>query len=168
LTLTTILPFRTTVMHRRILLAAAVLLLPIDLDGRQAAEAEVRGVVRALFDGMRRGDSAVVRSLFHARARMLTVTDRPGPGGVQVEETPDAFVRAVGTPRAEVWDERTFNEQVRIDGPLASVWMDYTFYRGTTMNHCGVNHFLLVREGAAWKIVELADTRRREGCITDR
>jgi hypothetical protein len=44
------------------------------------------------------------------------------------------------------------------------VWADYKFFRGATLSHCGVDHFLLVKEGGSWKIIELADTRRREGC----
>jgi hypothetical protein len=34
------------------------------------------------------------------------------------------------------------------------------FYRGTTLSHCGVDHFLLVKEGGRWRILEVADTRR--------
>jgi type II secretory pathway component PulL len=70
----------------------------------------------------------------------------------------------VGTPHDQVWDERTRNEVVHQDGTLASVWMDYSFYAGDRFSHCGVDAFLLAREGDDWKIVSLADTRRREGC----
>lgn len=127
---------------------------------------EALGVVRTLFDGMRRGDSALVRPLFHAKARLLSVSLRNAAApALEVEETVDTFVQAVGRERSVTWDERIFNERVLLDGPLASVWVDYTFYTGETLSHCGVDHLLLFRQEGVWRIVELADTRRREGCV---
>jgi hypothetical protein len=128
----------------------------------KGGEAEVLAVVSGLFEGMRRADTAMVRPLFHAKARLITVDSRSP--GARVEESVEAFIQSVGQPRAEVFDERLSNVKTMIDGSLASVWADYKFYRGTTLNHCGVDHFLLVKEGTAWKIIELADTRRRENC----
>jgi hypothetical protein len=128
----------------------------------QGAEREVMAVVRAVFDGMRSADSATVRPLFHPQARLISVSVRRDTTVVEVEATADGFVQAVARPRTEVWDERISNEKVAIDGPLASVWVDYEFYRDATRNHCGVDHFLLVKEKGTWRIIELADTRR--GC----
>jgi hypothetical protein len=128
----------------------------------QTSEAEVLAVVNALFDGMRGADSAKVRPLFHAKARLISV-DSPSPGA-RIEESLEGFIQSIGGPRTEVWDEQLSNVRTMIDGSLASVWADYKFYRGTTFSHCGVDHFLLVKEGPAWKIIELADTRRRENC----
>jgi len=108
---------------------------------------------------MRRADSSMVRPLFHAKARMITMdlrSERPA----RVEESVEGFILSVGTPRTEVFDEQLSNVKTLIDGSLASVWADYKFYRGTTLSHCGVDHFLLVKEGGVWKIIELADTRR--------
>lgn len=125
----------------------------------------VMRVVTRLFDGMRRGDSSMVRSVFDARVRMITVTMRNGVRRTTVENGADAFVKAVGTPHADVWDERIANDRVYIDGDLASVWLDYAFFAGPRFSHCGVDHFLLVRgESGAWQILELADTRRNSGC----
>ncbi len=122
-------------------------------------------VVTRLFDGMRAGDSSVVRAVFHPAATLVTTLERNGVADVQV--TPiDAFVRAVGTPHAEVWDERIFDPVVQVDGGLATVWVAYTFWRGSTMSHCGVDAVHLARVGPAWKIIALADTRRRTGCNT--
>ncbi len=135
---------------------------PISAQSGPTAEDEVMAVVNALFEGMRRADSAMVRPLFHAKARMITMDSRsPGP---RVEESVEGFIRSIGQPRTEASDERLSNVKTMIDGSLASVWADYKFYRGTTLNHCGVDHFLLVKEGAVWKIIELADTRQRENC----
>jgi hypothetical protein len=128
-----------------------------------ADRAAVLGVVRALFDAMRAGDSAAVRAQFHPRAQLSTATVRQGTPVVQIDSL-ETFVRAVGTPHADVWDEKTRNEVVHVDGPLAVVWVDYAFFAGAKFSHCGVDAFQLGRTSAGWRILALADTRRREGC----
>jgi hypothetical protein len=137
-------------------------MLPAPQAVPQNAEADVVAVVNRLFDGMRKVDSAMVRPLFHPRARMITVDSRSP--GARIEESVEGFIQSIGRPRTELFDERLSNVRVLIDGSLASVWADYKFFRGTTLSHCGVDHFLLVQESGAWKIIEVADTRRREKC----
>lgn len=135
---------------------------PARATGDRAA---VMAVVQTLFDGMRAGDSAMVRSVFDPRVRMITVVSRNGAPRTSVELGADTFAKAVGTPHPDVWDERIANERVEIDGDLASVWVDYAFFAGPKFSHCGVDHFLLVRNDAGqWRILELADTRRTTGC----
>jgi hypothetical protein len=131
-----------------------------------AGQSEVMAAVKRMFDGRRAGDSAMVHSAFHPQLRMVSVGNgKDGKLRVSVEESPDGFLKAVGTPHPAVFDERIWNEKVQIDGPLASVWVDYAFYAGDKFSHCGIDHFLLIRgEEGAWKIISLADTRRTEGC----
>jgi len=139
---------------------------PAGGSGASSADrAAVMAVVKKLFDGMRAGDSSMVRSVFAPNVRMITVAPRQGVMTASVTNGADNFAKAVGTPHAEVWDERIANEKVEIDGALASVWVDYAFFRGTTFSHCGVDHFLLTKDNAGtWTILELADTRRNSGC----
>lgn len=127
---------------------------------------EVMTTIQQLFDGMRAGDSAALRRVLHPSVRMLTSSMGPdGKPRLTIESSADGWVKAVGTPRPQPLDERIWNEKVEIDGALASVWVDYALYIGPTFLHCGVDHFLLVRNDAgAWKIVEVADTRHTERC----
>lgn len=127
---------------------------------------EIMAVVQRLFDGMRAGDSAMVRSVFHPQVRMMSVGKaKEGNVRLNVETSADGFVKAVGTPHPQRWDERFTNERVEIDGPLASVWVDYTFHLGDKLSHCGIDHFLLVQgDDGKWSILSLADTRRTMGC----
>ncbi len=128
-----------------------------------ADTAAVLAVVRGLFDAMRAGDSARVRASFAPEALLGTTRERAGTPMFQ-RDTLDKFVRAVGTPHPDVWDERLRTTAVRIDGPLAAVWTEYGFYAGTRFSHCGVNSFQLARTAAGWRIVALVDTRQRTGC----
>jgi hypothetical protein len=165
-------PFRMSGAIRTLLVSACVAVLPaFSLHAQETApataqeSAAVMSVVTTLFDGMRKGDSSVVRSVFDPRVRMITVTMRNGARRTSLEMGADNFAKAIGTPHADVYDERIRNERISMDGDLASVWVDYAFFAGTKFSHCGSDHFLLVRnESGAWKILELADTRRTTGC----
>jgi hypothetical protein len=150
----------------KFVIAIALLVLPNAARAQTPApEAEVLAVVNRLIEGLNRGDSAMARSTFHAKARLITVDLRnPDRSAPRIEETVESFIQSLGRPRTQVFEEKLTNVKTMIDGALASVWADYTFHVGTTLSHCGVDHFLLVKEGGAWKIIELADTRRRVGC----
>lgn len=156
-------------LHRGSLTFAVLALLATAPLAAQSADAEkpaVMAVVTRLFDGMRAGDSAMVRSVFHPKASLTTAVVRQGTPTVEFEGI-EGFITAVGTPHAEVWDERIKNPQVLVDGTFASVWVDYGFYLGGKFSHCGIDAFQLAKVGTDWKIVALGDTRRRQGCAPE-
>jgi hypothetical protein len=126
-------------------------------------EREVLDVVHRLFDAMRAGDSAAMRGLFEPSARLASVGMRQGALAVS-EDSIGMFLRAIGTPHNEVYDERIANERVLVDGPYAIAWADYTFYLGEQKNHCGVDALQLIRRPAGWRIFAITDTRRRDNC----
>lgn len=146
------------------LMLAAVLVAAGRAQAQAAPDRDaILGVVQRLFDGMRTGDSAAVRSVFHPSVAFVGALEREGVASIRFEGVED-FIKAVGTPHDQVWDERVRNQVVQQDGTLASAWMDYSFYLGGKFSHCGVDAFLLAKDGADWKVVSLADTRRRQGC----
>jgi len=125
----------------------------------QSEKDQVRHVIDQLFDGMRAADSSMVGSVMHKEALMARVNIQ----GLSIEST-DHFIEAVGTPHDEVWDERIWNVQIFIDGNLASAWMEYVFFLGDQMSHCGVNSMQLYLTDQGWKIIYLADTYRPPTC----
>lgn len=151
---------------KRILIAAIALtaLAPAPARAQATAEDSARAVIVRLFDGMRAGDSAAVRALFAPGARLQTALVRPDGTPVLREDSVDTFVRAVGGPHEFTWDERVDAWHVRIDGPLAVVTVDYSFYAGERFSHCGIDAFQLFRGPEGWKVFQLTDTRRRTGC----
>ncbi|GAB2783064.1 nuclear transport factor 2 family protein [Rhabdobacter roseus] len=131
----------------------------------QNEEQAVREVVKSLFDGMRSGDSSVVRQAFLPDASLQSIVfTKEGTTKVQKEAIPN-FVKAVGTPHDKVWDEQIYDLKVLLDGPMAVVWVPYKFYLGGQFSHCGVNAFTLARVGTTWKIAGITDTRRRDNCL---
>jgi hypothetical protein len=147
-------------------LLLATIAIPVTAVAQENEEAEVMAVVETLFDAMRAGDSSAMRAVLHPGATAASVFVQEGVPTLAREESMDGFVQAVGTPHDEVWDERIWDAEVRVDGNLATAWMQYAFYRGEQFSHCGVDAFQLFKDRSGWKVFHIADTRRREGCET--
>ena len=138
--------------------------LPSSARAQSADSAAVVKVATSLFDAMRKRDTTMLKAAFAPDARLVTaVASRDGAPRVLVEKL-EGFVNALAQPSPDVWDERTFATEVRIDGNLAAVWMEYDFYLGPKFLHCGVDSFQMAKYPEGWKIVALADTRRQQGC----
>ncbi|MFK7846190.1 MAG: nuclear transport factor 2 family protein [Rhodothermales bacterium] len=140
---------------------------PMPYEKEPAASAEekaVRQVIDAMFDGMRAGDGDKVASLFvDGVVAQRAGTDREGKP--RLGNTPISdFAAAVNKPHDQVWDEQVWNVDIKIDGRLASAWMNFVFYLGDSFSHCGVNSFQFFKDDDGWKIISLADTSQRTGC----
>ena len=130
-----------------------------------AVHDSVMAPIKALFDGMRTRDTALMRSAFAPGAMMGGVPRAGQP--VRFEQV-DGFLKAIaGAPAGTLLDEQLYDVDVRIDGGLASVWAFYTFSLGERFSHCGVDAFQVVRTDAGWKITALADTRRQQDCSVE-
>lgn len=155
----------------RMPVAALLLALP-SMAGAQASSgapderAAVLAVVQRLWDAMKARDTAMARSVFDSSATLARVVNRNGEARVQLTQVSE-FIEAL-SGATEPWNERMFSPEVRIDGPLASVWTEYDFHLGDKFSHCGVDAFQLLKTSAGWKIVALSDTARREGCQKQR
>jgi hypothetical protein len=131
----------------------------------QATAADTAGVkkaVNSLFEGMRKGDSSLIRSAFVPVPVMQTIDSRKGV--VVRTEVLDSFLVGITRPHTEIYDERIVFDKILIDADLAIAWTPYQFYVGDRFSHCGVNQFTLVRVNGVWKIQYLIDTRRRQPC----
>jgi hypothetical protein len=119
-----------------------------------------------LFMAMSQGDSALLHSAFAEVVTMATIaTDKNGAPIIRHESSLDGFLKAVGTPHAESWNEPIWDLKIDIDGNFAQAWANYAFYRGGKFSHCGVDAFNLFKGAdGKWKIFHLADTRQKEGC----
>lgn len=130
----------------------------------QNDELAIKQVVNKLFEGMKKSDTAMIRSVFSFNPILQTLaTSRDGKVFV-VNEPLDSFLVTISKPHADVYDERVTFDVIKIDSELAMVWAPYKFFVGERFNHCGTNSFQLVRINSEWKIQYLIDTRRRQGC----
>lgn len=130
-----------------------------------APEQAVKKAIQTMFDGMRAGDSSMVASVFLRDASMQTTFYDPS-GNMQLRGgTLQRFLNAVGTPHEEVWDEKIWSYDIRVDEPMATAWTEYSFYLNDKLLHCGVNAFDLVKTEDGWKISHIIDTRRKTDCV---
>jgi len=161
----------------RALYLTVCLLIPATARAQQAApvppppqpayaadSAAVHHVVTMLFDGMRTRDTAAMRTLFHEPVAMRSVSYRQGKATVEADGVEDWFTGVASAPAGVLLDERIGAPDIRVDGNLAAVWAYYEFYAGDKFSHCGVDSFQLGRTDTGWKILLLADSRRRTGC----
>src|SRR4029077_9813621 len=117
-----------------------------------------------VFDAMRTRDTALLSQVFDTSARLTGVSNRGGSPGLTLTTSAQFGAAIAKAPAGDVWNERIFDPEVRIDGNVAQVWAYYTFHRNATFSHCGVDAFMLLKVGGEWKITQLADSRRTTGC----
>ncbi len=149
---------------KRILSVAigALLMGAASASAQDAERASVLATVQKVFDAMRTRDTSLLSVAFDTTARLVGVRARDSSIALT---TPAQFGASLTrAPAGDVWNERIFDPEVRIDGDLAQVWAYYTFHRNKQFTHCGVDAFMLRKLGSQWKITQLADSRRTTGC----
>lgn len=129
-----------------------------------AQEKEIMQVVQSVFDGMATNNGEMVKAAFTTDATIFTVAYDKDNKVFKRQGSVEKFATAVSAPKEQAYNEPIWNEQVEIDGALASVWVDYAFYLGNTFHHCGVDAFHLMLTDEGWKVFHLVDTRRTEDC----
>ena len=129
----------------------------------QNDERAIVATVSKFLDGIRTRDTALMRSTVVAGATLMPVG---GPTGLGAPSTIDAFIERVGNGTGPSNDEQIENPKVQIDDQLASLWAYFTLTRvgETKINACGVNLFVLRKGSDGWKVFQIANTRRTEGC----
>ena len=152
-------------IHRLAALPLAVAFCATPRIGRaqDPDRAAILATVQKVFDAMRTRDTALLSQAFDSTARLVGVSTGGTPA-VRLTAPSQFGAGITRAPAGDVWNERIFDPEVKIDGNLAQVWAYYTFHRNATFSHCGVDAFMLMKVGTVWKITQLADSRRTQGC----
>jgi hypothetical protein len=151
---------------KQIYLILTIIFLSFNQSFAQAKSDEdaVKATINLLFDGMRNADTLMLRKAFATQNTMQTIVKtKDGKFAVKTESV-NNFIKSIGLPHQEKYDERIVFTKILIDANLASVWTDYKFYLGDKFSHCGVNSFQLFKGEDGWKIIYIIDTRRKDGC----
>ena len=64
------------------------------------------------------------------------------------------------------FQERIADPAIEIDGDIAMVWAPFVVRVAGKASNCGVDHFDLVRENGAWKVMNLTFSSRTTGCLS--
>lgn len=148
-----------------LLLAADTAKLPkwnaLPPDG--TAEAAVMVPIDGLFAGLEARDPAKILAQTRAEGGATAVGERPdGTRTIRHESWPDFAARIkAGTEHLR---EKLIDPAVEIDGDIAMVWGRYVFTIDDKIHHCGVDHFDLIRENGAWKVLNVTWSSRTTGC----
>lgn len=149
-------------LRHLVIVALAALGLPTVVRA-QDERAAVIATVQKVFDAMRTRDTALLFQAFDSTARLVGVSRRGTPAITLT--SPAQFAGSITRAKAgDVWNERMYDPDVKIDGDLATVWTYYTFHLNDKFSHCGIDAAILRKVGGAWKITQLADTQRSQGC----
>lgn len=151
----------------RLLILTLGMAITMPLIAQENLQEVIKSRVDLLFDAMRSNDSTRIVDLFVPGAELSSIyRDRKSGKTVRRTTLASDFVTAVGTPHAGVWDEQIWSYDIKVDGVMASVWTEYTFYLDYKRSHCGVNVFEFMNTDKGWQISGLTDTRRQENCIS--
>jgi hypothetical protein len=60
--------------------------------------------------------------------------------------------------------ERLFDPQVKVERDIAMVWASYDLIVDDKFDHCGVDHFDLVRKDGRWLVYNLTWTNQTAAC----
>jgi Putative lumazine-binding len=127
-------------------------------------EKAVKAVVVQLFEGMQKHDSTMIRACFHSSARMQSIGANRKTNVVELttENTIDGFANSIGSlPATTKIEERVLSYEIRVDAQMATAWTPYELYVNDKRIHCGVDAFQLYKTEKGWKILTIADTRRK-------
>ncbi len=134
------------------------------LSAQNTEEKAVQAVIEQLFTGMQKHDSTMIRAAFHPTARMqsVAINRQSQQLTLNTEATIDGFVKQIGSLPANLQlEERILSYEIRLDGALATAWCPYELYVNGKRQHCGVDAFQLYKTENGWKIISIADTRRK-------
>jgi hypothetical protein len=136
------------------------LFIPIISYGQDIQKEKLKTVVKTFFEGFHNKDSLLIASVID-RSFDLNSTSFKEDNGVLRNISRDNFISTVvSRPESPVWKEKLLSFNIKIDGPLANVWVDYEFWLDDKLSHCGVNSIHLVKKKSGWKIFNITDSRR--------
>lgn len=120
-------------------------------------------VIFRFFHAMSDIDTAYIAEIIDDKARLSSSFIAKGQPRISSGDK-QGFINSIATALPGELDEQISNLKVNIDGGLANVWMDYTFYHKGILSHCGVNNFTLTQSPQGWKILSIVDSRRKDNC----
>lgn len=128
---------------------------------------EIAGVmtpIEALFAALSARDGAAILAQVNPRG-LATVADERPDGTRSVRHMSWAEFAGGVKPGLDRIAERLDNPAVEIDGDIAMVWSPYVFTVNGRVQHCGTDHFDLVRDAGRWRVLNVTWTSRTD-CVS--
>ena len=124
-------------------------------------EQAVLAPIDALFGTFKAGNSAAMLRLVYPNGRVTGTGARPSGTGLRQLSWTEFSTHI--KPEAP-FDESISDPAVEVNGDIAMVWAPAVVRVAGRVSNCGVDHFDLVRESGAWKIMNLTFSSRLTDC----
>lgn len=113
-------------------------------------EASALAVADSALAAITRGDVIALTDLMLDEAVMFASSTRDGEFRYRVRTRAEQR-----SGRISGVVERGYKGEVRVQGPIASVWYPYDLYVDGKWSHCGVDVFTLLKRDGRWRIATL-------------
>jgi hypothetical protein len=126
-----------------------------------ADEQPVLTTVNALLASFNTGDSAAMLRWVYPEGRVTATGTRVTGRGLRQQSWAE-FAQRIKPDAA--FQETISDPAIEIDGDAAMVWAPFVVRVGGKVSNCGIDHFDLVRENGAWRVMNLTFSSRVTGC----
>jgi hypothetical protein len=131
----------------------------------QSDSVTIAHIIQKVFDGMRESDTSKMAPYMHQSVKMQSLSVEDGSGNkVSQLNGASGWLNAVAQNKGDIWNEQIDNLRIQSDGAVATAWMDYKFYLGDNLSHCGINSFQFIKIDEKWKIIYIIDSRKKNNC----
>ena len=137
-----------------------LLFIPLLGFGQNLEKEKIQSVVKTFFEGFHNKDSLLIASVIDSKFDLNTLSFKEDNGALRNINGDNSVSAIVARPDSPVWKEKLLSFNIKIDGPLANVWVDYEFWVDNKLSHCGVNSIHLLKKKSGWKIFNITDSRR--------
>lgn len=127
-------------------------------------ETAVLAPVERMFAGLKARDGGAIAKEVRADGQAMVVVEKADGTKTIKTLTLTDFANGI-KPGPEAFEEKFVGRpSIEIDGDIAMVWAPYVFMLNGKVEHCGTNHFGLIRESDVWKVASIHWTQRKTGC----
>ena len=123
--------------------------------------ANVLAPIQQLFAAFQAGDSAAMLRVVHPEGRVTATGERASGSGLRQQRWTQFAARI--TP-GTAFHETISDPAVEIDGDIGMIWAPFVVRVNGKVANCGFDHFDLVRDNGAWKVMNLTFSSRTTGC----
>ena len=123
-------------------------------------EQAVLNAANGLLAAFNTGNAADIMRWVYPDGRVTGTGTFPNRTGIRSESWTQFTQRAAGSG----FQEGISDPAIEVDGDAAMIWAPFVVRVGGKVHNCGFDHFDLVRENGAWKIMNLTFSSRITGC----
>jgi hypothetical protein len=137
---------------------------PAASHARTAEEREVLAAVEAFFAAIHDKDRAAMPAAVIPEGLATAIRVGDGPQPVMRSWHWATYMDNQIANRGTL-TERLMAPRVLVERDIAMVWARYELLVDGAFDHCGVDHFDLVRRDGKWLVYNLTWTNQRTGCL---